>query len=250
VKTYAFIPARGGSTGVIRKNIRKLGGRPLIFHTINFAKSIDFFEQIIISTDDSEIAEISTNGKITAKIFKSLTEDQVIEISKNFMLHRRKNIQANTLSPIRDTLFDIAKDEHPLSNFDYVCMLQPTSPFRHKNDIEGIQTLIESANVWTSIASVTEVGGMHPDRMYRVLTDKYLQAFQSQATGDNKPRQLLEKLFIKDGAYYMLKKTTLKTHEMLGDKMLPLFRNGFHTINIDTELDFKIAELVVDNFVN
>lgn len=250
MKTHAFIPARGGSTGVIRKNIKNLGGKPLIFHTINFARSVDMFEQVTISTDDSEIADISTNGKITTKIFKSLIEDQVIEISRNFMLHKRKNIQANTLSPIRETLFDIAKDEHPLSNFDYVCMLQPTSPFRHRNDIEGIQSLIKSENVWTSIASVTEVGGMHPDRMYRVLTDKYLQAFQSQATGDNKPRQLLEKLFIKDGAYYVLKKTTLRANEMLGDKMLPLFRSGFHTINIDTELDFKIAELVADSFMD
>jgi CMP-N-acetylneuraminic acid synthetase len=110
--------------------------------------------------------------------------------------------------------------------------------------------LIKSENAWTSIASVTEVGGMHPDRMYRVVTNKYLQAFQSQAYGDNKPRQLLEKLFIKDGAYYMLKKTTLRSNKMLGDNMLPLFRNGFHTINIDTELDFKIAELVADNLMN
>lgn len=247
MKTYAFIPARGGSTGVLRKNIRNLGGMPLIFHTINFAKSVDIFERIIISTDDSEIAEVSTNGKIAAKIFESLIEDQVIEVSNNFILHKRKNIQADTLSPIRETLFDIAKNDHPLSDFDYLCMLQPTSPFRHRNDIKGIESLIKNENTWTSIASVTEVGGMHPDRMYRVLTNKYLEAFQSQATGDNKPRQLLEKLFIKDGAYYMLKKTTLSAKEMLGDKMLPLFRNSFYTINIDTELDFKIAELIADS---
>ncbi len=247
MKTYAFIPARGGSTGVLRKNIRNLGGMPLIFHTINFAKSVDIFERIIISTDDSEIAEVSTNGKIAAKIFERLIEDQVIEVSNNFILHKRKNIQADTLSPIRETLFDIAKNDHPLSDFDYLCMLQPTSPFRHRNDIKGIESLIKNENTWTSIASVTEVGGMHPDRMYRVLTNKYLEAFQSQATGDNKPRQLLEKLFIKDGAYYMLKKTTLSAKEMLGDKMLPLFRNSFYTINIDTELDFKIAELIADS---
>jgi hypothetical protein len=48
----------------------------------------------------------------------------------------------------------------------------------------------------------------------------------------------------------MLKKTTLRANKMLGDNMLPLFRNGFHTINIDTELDFKIAELVADNLMN
>ena len=131
MKTHAFIPARGGSTGVIRKNIKNLGGKPLIFHTINFARSVDMFEQVTISTDDSEIADISTNGKITTKIFKSLIEDQVIEISRNFMLHKRKNIQANTLSPIRETLFDIAKDEHPLSNFDYVCFSLP-----HHSDTE------------------------------------------------------------------------------------------------------------------
>jgi N-acylneuraminate cytidylyltransferase len=162
-------------------------------------------------------------------------------------LHKRKNIQADTLSPIRETLFDIAKNDHPLSDFDYLCMLQPTSPFRHRNDIKGIESLIKNENTWTSIASVTEVGGMHPDRMYRVITNKYLEAFQSQATGYNNPRQLLEKLFIKDGAYYMLKKTTLSAKEMLGDKMLPLFRNSFYTINIDTELDFKIAELIADS---
>jgi CMP-N-acetylneuraminic acid synthetase len=83
--------------------------------------------------------------------------------------------------------------------------------------------------------------------MYRVESQS-LKPYINQQNLDNKPRQLLEELFIKDGAYYLLKRSILRQRTLLGELMLPLFRSGLCTINIDTLVDFQMAELVVDPY--
>lgn len=246
----AFIPARGGSQGVPKKNIRNLGSKPLIKHTIDFALSAHYFNKVIVSTDSADIATIASNYEISIDSFENIVEDTHIETMSGITLHKRKKNQAQTLSPIRETLFDLAKDNHALSNFDYFFMLQPTSPFRKQSEIVSIQRVMEEDDDWTSIASFTDVGGMHPDRMWRMAEKYNMTPFMSQLSGDNKPRQLLEKLYIKDGAYYVLRKSVLQNAIMLGDKVKSVIRDGIYTVNIDTELDFTIAELINEKYLN
>ena len=97
--------------------------------------------------------------------------------------------------------------------------------------------------------SMKDVAGMHPDRMYRI-SDKLAVPFLSQDKGDNKPRQSLERLYIKDGAYYLLKTENLKSRVMLGDLVIPFIREGLCTINIDTLEDFSLAEYYATEFFN
>lgn len=244
----AFIPARGGSTGVKKKNVRALHNKPLISHTLSFALSMSCFSKVMISTDSDEIASISLGNHLQAKDFLKLRENEVIPIDHRILLHRRPTSQAQTLSPIRETLFEIAKMETISSDVDYICMLQPTSPFRRAEEIEEILGLMHSKSEWSSIASFTSVGGNHPDRMYRVVDENHLLPFLNQDNLDNKPRQELEALFIKDGAYYVLKIENLRRNIMLGDRMLGIYRQGLCTVNIDTETDFQIAELISKPF--
>lgn len=244
----AFIPARGGSEGVPKKNIRILGDKPLILHTIEFAQKSYLFDEIIVSTDSAEIAAVASKNEIKLDDFENLQTDSILGLENNFKLHKRKKSQAQTLSPIRDTLFEISADNHELSKFDYLCMLQPTSPFRTKEDIVSIEKHLADSENWSSIASFTKVGGMHPDRMWRMTQNSIMSPFLSQLSGDNKPRQLLEELYIKDGAYYLLKSDLLKREVMLGDNVRPIIRDGIYTVNIDTELDFLIAELIYEKY--
>lgn len=246
----AFIPARGGSIGVPGKNIRILSGKPLIKHTIDFALDSGLFRNILVSTDSSLIAELSTGREVSQSEFDLLPEGKILSISKNLLLHKRKSEQAQTLSPIRDVLFELATGNNQLSDSEHLIMLQPTSPFRTKRELEEIFEITESSESWSSLASVTSVGGAHPDRMYRSAKNGLLQPYLSQNGGDNKPRQLLEDLVIKDGAYYVLKSENLRNRIMLGDEMISYFREGLRTANIDTETDFQMAELIAANKVS
>ena len=246
-KMTAFIPARGGSTGVPKKNIRLLHGKPLILHTRDFAENSDLFSKIVISTNDSEIATVASNGKLSRDEFIHASEGAYLALDDRFYVHKRPESQAQTLSPIREVLYDLASQEHSIFDSELVMMLQPTSPFRRVEELHEIKKIMQQNPKFTSIVSVTAVGGLHPDRMYK-LESKILKPYLNQFNLDNKPRQLLEDLFIKDGAYYLLKKSILKQKTLLGEVMLPLFRSGLCTINIDTLMDFQMAELVLDPY--
>lgn len=241
--TYAFVPARGGSTGVKGKNIRHLHGRPLILHTVNFALECNWFCQVVVSTDNFEIASIATEGKLTQEKFDNLENDSIIEISRKLLFHKRRPQDAQTLSPIRNVLFNLAISSDIRNQFDLLMMLQPTSPFRRQSEIESIKKIIAGNSNFTSLVSVTPVGGFHPDRMYR-LSEGTLEAYIDQANKDNKPRQLLEELYIKDGSYYLLSSKSLEKRELLGECVIPFMRHGLCTINIDEERDFQMAELI------
>jgi CMP-N-acetylneuraminic acid synthetase len=244
VVNFAFIPARGGSIGVPGKNIRLLGGKPLILHTLDFAMQSKHFTQVILSTDSSDIAATATRGDVSPNVFSNLSDDQYLDVGQKLIIHKRPPQHAQTLSPIREVLFEISKRQDLLSGFDVLWMLQPTSPYRYAEELIAIQKLLIKDSEWTSLASFTSIGGMHPDRMYLYDSDPYMTALVPQGSQDNKPRQLLSELFIKDGAYYIFKKSLLQRNILLGDRILPFFRDGLSTINIDTETDFKIAELI------
>jgi CMP-N-acetylneuraminic acid synthetase len=239
----AFIPARGGSVGVPRKNIRPLHGVPLVLHSLKFADESKYFSRTILSTDDREIASVASSGRISQEEFDSLSEDSYISLGAKLFIHKRRSSQAQTLSPIREVLFDFVEQKEFDFDTDFIMMLQPTSPFRSQDEMDQIGAIIQDNPHFTSIVSVNSVGGQHPDRMYR-LADGELKPLVHQNNQDNKPRQLLEDLYIKDGAYYLLRVSTLRNKTLLGDRMLPLIRSGLCTVNIDSETDFKIAELI------
>ena len=243
----ALIPARGGSIGVKGKNIRKLKGKPLILHTLDFAIAESWFDQILVTTDDSRIASEATRGVLNQTYFDELPEDAICEISDRFFIHKRKLVHSETLSPIKDFLFEFVEDVFFKNRFEFIMMLQPTSPFRRHEEVVEIKKLVSKVKDFTSLVSITSVGGFHPDRMYR-MKNNYLDAYIDQNGQDNKPRQLLEELYIKDGAYYLFRPEILRCRTLLGKKPLPLKREGLCTVNIDDEIDFAIAELITDPY--
>ena len=218
----AFVPARGGSQGVKGKNWRDLGGKPLILWTLEFALSSNAISEVYLSSDSETIAHIGSSGKIGVETFVDLPEDSITELDKNFYFHRRRRDQAQTLSLISEVLFDFVKRNKLWERFDFLLLLQPTSPFRSEEEIDRLLDLLQTDG-WSSIVSLKDIGGMHPDRMYK-LEDGIATPFSDQSLGDNRPRQSLEKLFIKDGAYYLLRIENLAREIMLGNRILPFFR--------------------------
>ena len=140
----ALIPARGGSRGVPRKNVREIAGKPLIAWTIEAALSVRGIDRVVVTTDDAEIAEVSRAAGAEVPFLRpaELAADETPGIAPVF----------HALDALPD--------------FDEVLLLQPTSPLRGANDIEALLALVRESNA-SSVVSVTEPD-CHPAWMFRL----------------------------------------------------------------------------------
>jgi CMP-N-acetylneuraminic acid synthetase len=169
---------------------------------------------------------------------------QLISDVKTLMFNSSEN-DAMELSNIKDLLFKIAS-RNELA-FDYLWLIQPTTPFRRKEEFKEIVNLIDSKLDWTSIVSVKEFTQNHPSRMFK-LNSTYLQSYTENSPEDGLPRQLLSQIFIKDGGYYVFKKQNLINQIFLGSKVVPFHRSSSHNVNIDTPDDLDYARYLAHTF--
>ena len=147
----AIIPARGGSKGVPRKNIRPLGGKPLIAHTIEVALKTKEIGRVIVSTDDEEIRMVALGYGAEVPFLrpKELAQDDTPD--RHYLVHALDWLRVN---------------EHYIP--DVVLLLRPTSPFRRVEHIERVLVMMKTMKA-DSIRTVTLVEGtQHPYWMYHL----------------------------------------------------------------------------------
>jgi len=222
----AIIPARAGSKGVPNKNIKDLCGKPLIAYTIECALNAKLISRIIVSTDSEEIASIASNYGINVPTLRppELSNDTALTI--DVISYEVKNLKA----------------QH--QEFDYVMLLQPTVPLRSSSDVDlAIQSLIDSD--CNTLISVADVGGNHPLRMKSIRGNK-LANYIDTGIEDMRPRHLLPKVYIRDGSIYLKETELLLQDNSFGSpKTLPFVTDQEYAVNIDTPLDFLMAELLL-----
>jgi len=221
----ALIPARGGSKGVPRKNIKQLRGKELLRYSIEFGLSCDFLTRVVVSTDDEEIAEVGRKAGAEVPFLRppELAEDG---------------------SPTIDTVIhalDFFQEQEV--HFDVVCLLQPTVPFRHPVDLEeALNTFV--ARDGDSLISVRPVP--HVYNPHWVYEQDVATGFLKMATGDTKiipRRQDLPKAYHRDGSIYLTKTEIIRERRSLyGDRLLHVEMPHSPNINIDTLQDWEAAE--------
>ena len=192
MKILGVIPARGGSKSVNKKNIAEIAGFPLIYYTINEAKKISLFTDLIVSTDDKEIANISKKYGAKVPFMRPL------EIAQDDTL---------SIDVLKHSLFEMEKIKN--TEYDAVMMLQPTSPFRNEKHIDESIKIFKETNA-DSVVSVVSVEGYHPFRMKRMIGHSLIN-YIDQGFEDMRPRQVLPKVFIRNGAIYLSKSNVIKT---------------------------------------
>ena len=224
----AVIPARGGSKGIPRKNIVKIGGRPLIDYTIKPALQVNRINHVIVSTEDEEIASISRG----------------LGVEVPFMRPNHLAVdQAQSAPVVIDALYRM--EEINNIKYDAVLMLQPTSPLRTSKHIEKALDLFFSQEC-DSVVSVVSVGGTHPFRMKRLVDDRLVN-YIDQGFWDMRPRQELPPVYIRNGSIYLIERDVLiNKGQMIGEKCLGMVMGDKESINIDTPLDLKLAELLLE----
>jgi len=219
----AIIPARGGSKGVPRKNIRLLASRPLIAWTISEAKNSKYIDRLILSTEDEEIAKVAREYgcEVPFKRPVELAQDDTPGIEP--VIHA-----INTLE----------------EKYDFVVLLQPTSPLRTAEDIDGcIQHCIMTES--PACVSLTETR-QSPYWMYQLDADMKLKSFIQNGETIYR-RQDLPKVYALNGAVYVAKTGfILENSSFLTEATVGYIMSAEHSVDIDTELDFAYCEWLIN----
>jgi N-acylneuraminate cytidylyltransferase len=218
----AIIPARGGSKGVPRKNIRLVAGKPLIAWTIEAARKSKYLDRIILSSEDEEIIRIARHWNCEVPFIRpaELAQDHVTGIEP--ILHAIETIP---------------------EKYDYIVVLQPTCPLRIAEDIDGC---IEKCALQNEPVCVTVT---KPDKSPYWM-------YSLDSTGKLKPimkqkktvllRQQLEDIYALNGAVYVANTDwLLKNKIFISDETVAYLMSKTRSIDIDTEFDLKICEILL-----
>ncbi len=228
----AIIPARGGSKGLPRKNILSINGKPLIAHTIENALKANCIERVIVSTDDEEIASVS------------------LEFGAEVPFLRPAELATDDASAIDVYLHAVSYlSENMHEKIDNFMVLLPTSPLRDSTDIEKSHDLfvIEKAK---TLISITEIA--KPIEWYLKKNDNnriYNAGFATNSLMDN--RQKYEKLYVPNGAIYILDYKILKDQRTYyTDNTVPYNMPAERSIDIDSRIDFEIVKHIMENKIS
>jgi N-acylneuraminate cytidylyltransferase len=224
MKPLVVIPARGGSKGVPRKNIKKLAGKPLIYYTIEAAREVFEDKNIIVSTDDLEIKEVveKTGLKVPFLRPQELATDEAG--TQDVLKHTIEYSEENGYYP--DTLI----------------LLQPTSPFRTGEHIkEALKLYHDDLDM---VVSVKETKSNPYYVLFEENEDGYLRKSKE---GDFTRRQDVPKIWEYNGAIYIININSLKINIISKlEKVVKYKMSEDSSHDIDSELDFLIAQMIIN----
>ena len=229
-RVLAITLARGGSKSVPKKNIREIKGIPLIAYTINEAKKSKFISRYIVSTDNEEIRQVAIKYGVDVPFlrpaeFSSDTASSVIALQ-----HAVNWIE-----------------NHDQIKYDFVIELMCTNPMKIALDIDAcISKLITSKA--DSVIAVHKLDDHHPARIKKIIDDKIVD-FCLPETPEMRRQDLKPDAYIRSGSIYALK----RDHLMIEGQRFGSFNSRPYilpperAVNVDTEIDFLIAEQLLNN---
>ncbi len=222
MKVIAIIPARGGSKGIPKKNLVQLLGKPLIDWTIEAALQSTYITEAVVTSDDDAILENAQKFK------KVLLIDRPKELAQD----------NSRTEPVLLHALEFLKKQK--KEFDYLVLLQPTSPLRTAEDIDAaFETLLKSEA--TSLISVIKPAH-HPLKSFKINEKGFLEGLVNNEF-PFMPRQVLPKVYQPNGAIYIIKITEfLKKNTLFTNKTINFTMSPAKSIDIDTFEDIKRVE--------
>ncbi|MBU3925951.1 acylneuraminate cytidylyltransferase family protein [Patescibacteria group bacterium] len=220
------ITARGGSKGIPGKNIKILGDKPLIAYTIDIAKKSKLITHLIVSTEDEEIIDVAKKYGVDVPFVRPK------ELAQNNTPHL----------PVMQHAIKFMEEKLGIV-FDYVVILQPTSPFRIPDDIDNtLKKLIK--NKADSAVSLMEVGNYHPMRIKKLEGDRVLDYCMAEQEGIR--RQDLPTAYKRSGAVYAMQRNLLmEQNRLYGNYNVGLAVPQERSIDIDEPMDWLKAEYML-----
>ncbi len=226
MRVLVIIPARGGSKGIPRKNIKPLDGKPLIYYTIDAARSIVPDEDICVSTDDAEIIEVVEKYGLKVPFVRPAELASDTAGTYEVLIHALNYYE-----------------EKYQRHYDVVVLLQNTSPFRKQEQVkEALSLYRDDVDM---VVSVKECAANPYYNVFEENTDGYLHI--SKGEGNFIRRQDAPKVYEYNGAIYIMNASRLKTthmHKM--SKRVKYVMDDLSSFDLDTMFDWKMAEMIVE----
>lgn len=223
-KPLYIIPARGGSKGIPRKNIKDFAGKPLICYSIESARTLSDDEHIIVSTDDEEIADVARSTGLKVE-------------------YMRPSHLATDTAGSREVMID-AMDwaERKGVDYDMIVLLQPTSPLRNADDIRGCIELYSD-----EIDMVVSVVEAQSNPYYNCFETSPETGYLHISKGDGlyTRRQDVPKAWEYNGAVYVINPKSLRDMPMgKFPRRIPYEMPRSRSVDLDTPTDWIIAEMI------
>ena len=227
MRILGIIPARGGSKGIPGKNIKLLGGKPLLAYTAEAVKRAEVFSRVVLTTDSEEIAEAG----------------------------RRLGIEVPFLRPP-----DLARDDTPMlpvlqhvvrtltETYDVIAILQPTAPFRRWQDLRAAARVLETEPSVESVVSVEPVPDHYSPYFVMKIEGERLMPFMPDGLRITR-RQDAPKAYSRSGDFYFTRlRTLMEANSIYGQNCRPIIVSHPQRVNLDTMSDWQEAERLVEKF--
>lgn len=228
MRVLGLVPARGGSKGVARKNIRELRGTPLLGYTARAALGAETLSRVVLTTEDQEIARIGADLGLDVPFLRPET------------LARDDTPMLPVVQHAVETL-EAAGDE-----YDAVCLLQPTNPLRTAPDIDACVRLLMTTTADSVVAVLPVPHVYNPHWVYFVGPDGFLHL----STGEEQPiprRQDLPPAYHREGSVYVTRRNViLDRRSLYGDHVAWYEIDAARSVNIDAMEDWKRAEMLLE----
>ena len=229
----AVVPARFGSKGLPRKNLMPLAGQPLVAYPVKAALNSKYVDHVFCSTESKEIANLASIA------------------GADITYSRPENLALDQTTSVEVLLDALNYFESVNKTFDFVLMLEPTSPMTDSTDIDlALEALMSGNGEFENLVSIAETIGGHPQFTFRVTEDGSLQPYD-KLDWKFKRRQELEQLFFQTGSLYISEVSALKRNKsFISKKTLGFEVPKIKSFEIDDLIDFKIVEMLLLDLKN
>lgn len=215
-KSIAIITARGGSKRIPKKNIKEFCGMPIITYSIQAALLSEIFDEVMVSTDDEEIARVSKEYGAAVPFLRS---------------ERTSNDYATTAEVINEVLKEYGEE------YDRFCCIYPTAPFIKPELLRKGMNMLEKYEAVLPVVSYS----FPPQRALHIRNGKVEFVFPKN---ENVRSQDLEKIYHDSGQFYCFRRDSFeKSHSMIIENMAPIVVSELEVQDIDNESDWKLAEI-------
>lgn len=228
MRILTLIPARGGSKGIPKKNIKVLGDKPLIHYSIDVAKAIvDSVDDICVSTDNTEIKAVAEAAGVSIPFMRpdEIATDHAT--TRDVILHALD--------------FYEGKGKH----YDAVLLLQPTSPFRKLSDLQQMIAIYEP-----TLDMVVSVNESHHNPYFSLFEENADELLELSKKGNFTRRQDAPKVYAYNGSAYVINPKSLRQKDFSQfSKVKKYVMDENYSVDIDTPLDWTVAEILLSSGV-
>lgn len=228
MSVLGLIPARGGSQRVPGKNLRLLGGKPLIVHSIEAALQVEEMDRVVVTTDSPEIARVAQQAGADVPFLRPASIATTESTELEFVQHALQELGREGFQP------------------ELIVILYPTSPFRKASSIAAAIRRIRAFPEADSLRSVRKCSE-HPFKMWTRESDWLLPFVAThESTAHTLSYQSLPQVYVQNASIYVARyDTVMRLQTTVGSRVLSFEMDEVESIDVNTELDFVLAEAML-----